>query len=74
MPSTSSQKTLEQIEVIQYVVSPEVSKLIQSVMNKNPGDQIQFSAEKKTLSCGKRKTVSSLFTQQITYLMDCVVK
>ena len=47
--STCFQQIVKQIEVIQKVVLPEVSKLNKSVMNKNQGDQIQFSPEKKTL-------------------------
>ena len=47
--------TVKQIEVIQEVVSPEVSKLNDRKMNKKRGDQIQFSPEKKTLK--KRKWI-----------------
>ena len=45
--SHESQQTNEQTKVIQEVVSPEVSKLKQAVMNKKQGDHMQFSLEKE---------------------------
>ena len=42
-----SQQTNEQTKVIQEVVSPEVSMLNHTVINKKQGDQMQFSLEKK---------------------------
>ena len=36
-----------QTRVIQEVVSPEVSKLADTVMSKKQGDQMQFSPEKE---------------------------
>ena len=44
---------MKQIEVVKEVVLPEVSKLNDTVMNKNHRDQTQFSPEKKTLEKGK---------------------
>ena len=41
------QQTNEQTNVIQEVVSPEVSMLNPAVMNKKQGDQMQFSLEKE---------------------------
>ena len=38
---------MEQTNVIQKVVSPEVSKLNHAVINKKQGDQLQFSPEKR---------------------------
>ena len=38
---------VEQIEVVKEVVLPEVSKLNDTVMNKNHRDQTQFSPEKR---------------------------
>ena len=46
IPSTSSQQIVEQTEVIQEV-SPEVTKVNHSVMNKKHGDRIQFPPEKR---------------------------
>ena len=43
----STIKTNEQTNVIQGIVSTEVSKLNHAVMNKKQGDQIQFSLEKR---------------------------
>ena len=37
---------VKQIEVIQEVISPELSNLNDQIMNKKRGDQIQFSPEK----------------------------
>ena len=45
--SNESQQTNEQTKVIQEVVSPEVSKLYYTLLNKKQGDQIQFFPEKK---------------------------
>ena len=42
-----SQQTIEQTKFIQEVVSPEVSKLNYTVMNKKQGDEVQFSPEKR---------------------------
>ena len=52
IPSTSSQQTVKQTEVIQEIVSPEVvlpvsSKYSHSVMDKEQRDWIQFSSEKR---------------------------
>ena len=55
IPSTSSQQNVKQTEVIQEVVSPEVSKVNHSVMNKKRGNQIEFSPEKKTQKKKERK-------------------
>ena len=41
------QQTNEQTNVIQEVVSPEVSMFNPAVMNKKQGDQMQFSLEKE---------------------------
>ena len=41
------QQTNEQTNVIQEVVSPEVSMLNPAVLNKKQGDQMQFSLEKE---------------------------
>ena len=49
----TSFQTVEQIEVVTEVVLPEVSKLNDSVMNKDHRDQTQFSPEQKTLEKGK---------------------
>ena len=47
LPSTNNfWKTNEQTKVIQEVVSPELSKLNHAVMNKNQGNQMQFSLKK----------------------------
>ena len=40
-------QTNEQTNVIQGVVSTEVSKFNHAVMNKKQGDQMQFSLEKR---------------------------
>ena len=40
-----AQQTNKQTEIIQEVVSWEVSKLNHAVMNKKQGDQMQFSVE-----------------------------
>ena len=42
-------KTVEQSAIVKKVVLSEVSKLNDSVMNKNHMDQTQFSPEKRTL-------------------------
>ena len=42
-----SQQTNEQTKDIQEVVSPEVSKLNDAVMNKKQGDQMQFSLKER---------------------------
>ena len=52
MPSTFFQ-TVKKIEFVKDVVLPEVSKLNDSVINKNHRDQTQFSPERKTLENGK---------------------
>lgn len=46
IPSISSQRIIEQIEIIQELVSSERSKLNHPVMNKKR-DQIQFSPGKR---------------------------
>ena len=51
VPSTSSQ-IVEQIEVIQGVVLPGISKINDSAPDKN-FQQTQFSSKKKTLVKGK---------------------
>ena len=43
----SSSQTVTQIEVVKEVVLPEVSKLNDSVMNKEQGDQTQKKSSKK---------------------------
>ena len=43
----SSSQTVTQIEVVKEVVLPEVSKLNDSVMNKEQGDQTQKKGSKK---------------------------
>ena len=42
-----SQQTNEQIKFIQEVVSPEVSKMNHTVINKKQGHQMQFFVEKR---------------------------
>ena len=49
IPSISSLQTVKQIEVIQEVVSPDVSNLNDAVMNKKQGDHIQCSPEKRLI-------------------------
>ena len=46
VPSTCFQ-AVEQIEVVKEVILPEVLKLNESIMNKSPRDETQFSPEKK---------------------------
>ena len=69
IPSTSSQQIVEQTEVIQEV-SPEVSKVNHSVMNKKHGIEYSF-LEKK--DCRKRKMDSSL-AEPSHQSMDCFIK
>ena len=49
LPSTNKlfQQGSQQTRVIQEVVSPEVSELNHAGINKKPGDQMQFSPEKR---------------------------
>ena len=42
-----SYQTIKQTRFIQELVSPEVSKLSHTVMNKKQEDQMQFSPEKR---------------------------
>ena len=44
---------MKQIQVVKEVVLPEVSKLNDSVMNKNHRDQTLLSAEKSIIEQGK---------------------
>ena len=69
VPSTSSQM-VEQIEVIQGVVLPGISKMNDAGPDKKPKEQIQFS-QKKTLIKGEwfRYCLLYLLLHQ---LMDCV--
>ena len=69
VPSTSSQM-VEQIEVIQGVVLPGISKMNDAAPDKKPKEQIKFS-QKKTLIKGEwfRYCLLYLLLHQ---LMDCV--
>ena len=66
------QQTIKQAKVIQEVLSPEVSKVNNVVMNKKQGDQMQFSPEKRL---EKRKWIHhSSFVSSSYQPMDCVIK
>ena len=71
VPSTSSQ-IFEQIEVIQEVVLPGISKLNDSALDKKPGEQTQFSPKK---AAEKGKWIwYSLLNLLSPKLMDIVIK
>ena len=77
IPSTSSQQNVKQTEVIQEEVSPEVSKVNHSVMNKKRGNKIEFSQEKKTQKKKKerkkeRKKIDSSFANRSRRLTNLV--
>ena len=66
MPTINKQTTLnKQTKVIQEVVSPKVSRLNQSVMNKKQGDEMQFNLEKR-LKKGKLIQHTSLSTHHFS--------
>ena len=66
VPNISKQTTLnKQTKVIQEVVSPKVSRLNHSVMNKKQGDEIQFNLEKR-LKKGKLIQHTSLSTHHFS--------
>ena len=64
MVASTCFQTVEQSEVVKKVVLPEVSKLNDSIMNKNHRDKTKFSLEKKDPR--KRKMGLLLFVYSLS--------
>ena len=63
---------IEQTKIIQEEVSPEVSKMNHSVINKKQRNQIQFYTE-KMIQSRKRKNDSSLLSNPSYQSIDYVI-